>query len=185
MRNGKEKAARRKASEMPLRIIHNHEVESSSLSRATRAIRRAADGPLPSKGLLLALTLAACQRPAFTPADDAAIRALMQQQAEAWSAGDLDGFMAPYADTICFHSPQGLTCGKQQVHDNYRRSYPDRAAMGRLRLDVHELIPAGANHAWLTGAWALHRQADSLSGAFALLWVRGPGGWRIARDHTY
>ncbi|MFN3876420.1 MAG: YybH family protein, partial [Flavobacteriales bacterium] len=141
--------------------------------------------PLAALALLSALTVPACQGPAFTSADAEAIRALMRQQAEAWSAGDLDGFMAPYADTICFHSPQGLTCGKQQVHDHYRRSYPDFAAMGRLRFDVHELIPAGAHHAWVTGAWALRRQADSLSGAFALLWVRGPEGWRIARDHTY
>lgn len=137
-----------------------------------------------AKLLMLVLLLAACGR-RFTPADEQAIRGLMAAQESAWDQGDIMGFMAPYADTVCFHSPAGNTCGKQQVADNYARSYPSPEAMGRLVFGIHEVLPAGADHAWLSGSWALHRSRDTLQGAFALLWERQPEGWRIVRDHTY
>ena len=167
-------------------MIHNPEVGSSSLPRATKATLTG--GLLRSfarmRPLLLLLLLTACSK-RFTALDEQAIRTAMADQEAAWDRGDIPGFMVAYSDTICFHSPRGNTCGKQQVTENYMRSYPTKAHMGDLRFDLHELIPAGSEHAWTTGAWALHRQADTLQGAFALLWVRQEAGWRIARDHTY
>ncbi|MCB9183484.1 MAG: nuclear transport factor 2 family protein [Flavobacteriales bacterium] len=134
--------------------------------------------------LLFPFILAACAAP-FGPADDAAIRAAMSEQEQAWDAGDIRGFMAAYADSVCFVSPRGITCGKAAVTANYERSYPDKQAMGDLAFGIQEVLAAGHDHAWVTGTWALHRTADTLSGGFSLLWERGPNGWRILRDHTY
>lgn len=128
--------------------------------------------------------LVSCAAP-FTPGDEEAIRQAMAQQEAAWDNGDIEGFMVWYADSICFHSPRGNTCGKAQVTESYRRSYPSKEAMGDLAFGLHEVVPAGSDHAWVSGSWALHRSADTLSGAFALLWVRRAEGWRIIRDHTY
>jgi len=122
---------------------------------------------------------------AFTKADELAIRAVMADQELAWDNADIDGFMRGYADTVCFLSPRGRTCGRDAVTANYKRSYPDASAMGDLAFDVGEVIPAGADHAWVTGAWQLARTGDTLAGGFSLLWVRQLQGWRIARDHTH
>jgi ketosteroid isomerase-like protein len=57
--------------------------------------------------------------------------------------------------------------------------------MGDLTFVVQELVPVGADHAWLTGTWSLSRASDTLGGGYSLLWVREKHGWRIVRDHTY
>lgn len=135
--------------------------------------------------LLPLLTLfAACASP-FNGSDEAAIRKAMSDQELAWDKGDIPGFMEGYSDTICFIGKKGKTCGREAVTANYLKSYPDKAAMGDLSFGIHEVIPAGADHAWMTGTWTLHRSADTLGGGFSLLWAREAEGWRIVRDHTY
>jgi len=134
--------------------------------------------------LLPFLLLTACSR-AFGPAEEAAIRAVMAEQEAAWDAGDIPGFMRGCADTVVFVGRRGTTRGRDAVTENYLRNYPDREAMGALTFTLHEVVPAGRGHAWATGGWTLHRAADTLSGGFSLLWVEGPEGWRIARDHSY
>jgi uncharacterized protein (TIGR02246 family) len=132
----------------------------------------------------LLLILTACA-PDFGPKDEAAIRQVMAQQEVAWDRGDITGFMEGYADTVCFLSRRGPTCGRDAVTANYRRSYPDAMAMGDLAFNIQEVLPAGGDHAWVTGTWEVHRATDTIGGGFSLLWVRGPQGWRIVRDHTY
>ncbi|MBL7980701.1 MAG: nuclear transport factor 2 family protein [Flavobacteriales bacterium] len=141
--------------------------------------------------LLLAVACSPASRPENTAVrsfgldDEQAIRSLMADQESAWDRGDIAGFMAGYADTVVFVSPQGTTRGRDAVTANYMRSYPDASAMGDLTFGINEVVPAGADHAWSTGTWRLVRAADTLSGAYSLLWVRQADGWRIARDHTY
>jgi len=133
---------------------------------------------------ILLLLLTACT-PRFTPADDAAIRTVMAEQEAAWDRGDIPGFMEGYSDTVCFLSSRGSTCGRDAVTANYLRNYPDDAAMGDLAFGIQELLPAGGEHAWLTGTWHLVRAVDTLGGGFSLLWAKEAQGWRIVRDHTY
>jgi ketosteroid isomerase-like protein len=128
--------------------------------------------------------IAACSAP-HGAADEQAIRQAMVEQEAAWDRGDIDAFMAAYSDTVCFRSPKRLTCGRDRVTSDHRRAYPDKASMGDLGFGIAEVVPAGGHHAWVTGTWTLHREADTLRGGFALLWVRTAQGWRIARDFTY
>lgn len=141
--------------------------------------------PVPSLVFLYLLVACSPADRAFEPKDAEAIRLVMEDQEGAWGRGDIRGFMAGYSDTICFLGPSGMTCGREAVTGNYLRKYPDREAMGVLSFGIHELLPAGPDHAWTTGTWALHRTADTLSGAFSLLWAREVEGWRIVRDHTH
>ncbi len=131
------------------------------------------------------LSTGCSQRYRFEQGDETAIRQVMTEQESAWNAGDIHGFMEGYADSVCFIGKSGRTCGREAVTANYVRSYPDKAAMGDLTFGIHEVVPAGADHAWLTGTWSLVRTADTLGGGFSLLWQRTPAGWRILRDHTY
>ncbi|MFT3885875.1 MAG: nuclear transport factor 2 family protein [Flavobacteriales bacterium] len=122
---------------------------------------------------------------AFTPADEAAIRSVMEAQQRAWDRGDIPAFMEGYVDSVCFISRTGRTCGKAEVMARYQRSYPDKAAMGRLTFGSLEVLGAGTDNAWCTGTWRLVRAQDTLGGGFSLFWQRSPAGWRILRDHTY
>jgi ketosteroid isomerase-like protein len=136
--------------------------------------------------LSLVFSLAACQNErSFVPGDETAIRDAMSDQEKAWDAGDIPGFMKGYSDSVCFISKKGRTCGKEGVTANYIKSYPDKATMGDLFFDGLEVLPAGGNHAWVTGRWQLFRVADTVGGGFSLLWEREAQGWRILRDHTY
>mgnify|MGYP001331247009 CR=1 FL=1 len=135
--------------------------------------------------VLVLCALSACTRPAFTSADEAAIRTIMSEQETAWDRGDIDAFMAGYADSVCFVGPKGSTCGRAAVAANYRTHYPDKAAMGDLSFDRLEILGAGPDNAWCTGAWRIVRAQDTLGGGFSLLWQRRPEGWRCLRDHSY
>jgi peptidoglycan/xylan/chitin deacetylase (PgdA/CDA1 family) len=70
------------------------------------------------------------------------VETLLKTQSDAWNRGDLDTFTSVYAEDASFLSPTGLTQGRQQVLERYRRRYPDRKAMGSLSLDVIEVRPA-------------------------------------------
>lgn len=133
--------------------------------------------------LILLFLLASCAT--FTKGDEQAIREVMAMQESAWDRGDIPGFMNGYADSVCFASPHGSTCGRDAVTANYQKSYPDQAAMGDLTFGIDEVLGVDADHAWVTGTWKLHRRADTLGGGYSLLWCRLPQGWRILRDNTY
>lgn len=121
----------------------------------------------------------------FSKQDEGSIRQVMADQEKAWDAGDIPGFMEGYADSVCFVSKKGSTCGKAGVTANYQKSYPDKATMGDLTFGGLEILGAGANNAWCTGTWELIRARDTVGGGFSLLWERTAQGWRILRDHTY
>jgi peptidoglycan/xylan/chitin deacetylase (PgdA/CDA1 family) len=71
-----------------------------------------------------------------------AVEALLKTQADAWNRGDLEIFTSVYAEDASFLSPTGLTRGRRQVLERYRRRYPDRKAMGTLTLEIVEARPA-------------------------------------------
>jgi ketosteroid isomerase-like protein len=127
-------------------------------------------------------TLAACR----TGDPGPQIRALLDEQARQWNAGNLAGFMAAYwsSEQTRFLSGGDVTVGWQTVFDRYRRRYPDRAAMGTLtfsQIEVAALAPAAA---LASGRWRLDRAGDQPSGLFTLLVRKTPQGWRIVHDHT-
>jgi len=132
--------------------------------------------------LLVLLLTTSCGT--FTGADERSIRSVMSEQEAAWDRGDIPGFMEGYADTICFVSKRGRTCGKEAVTTNYLASYPNKAAMGDLTFTIHEVVPAGSQNAWVSGGWSLSRERDTLGGSFALFWQKQESGWLIVRDHT-
>jgi peptidoglycan/xylan/chitin deacetylase (PgdA/CDA1 family) len=72
----------------------------------------------------------------------AGVAALLKVQSDAWNRGDLETFTSTYAEDASFLSPTGLTQGRQQVLERYRRRYPDKKAMGTLTLEILETRPA-------------------------------------------
>jgi peptidoglycan/xylan/chitin deacetylase (PgdA/CDA1 family) len=71
-----------------------------------------------------------------------AVEALLKAQSDAWNRGDLETFTSVYAEDAAFLTTTGITRGRQQVLERYRRRYPDKKAMGTLTLEVIEARPA-------------------------------------------
>ena len=117
---------------------------------------------------------------------EAAIRAVLEAQVAAWNRGDIDGFMQGYwkSEQTAFVSSSGISRGWQALLERYRRSYPDRAAMGRLTFSDLEVTTLGPNAVLVLGRWRLERAKDNPGGVFTLVAQKFPEGWRIIHDHT-
>lgn len=137
-------------------------------------------------GLLagLMLVLAAAPRAAAEPADE--IRALLGAQVAAWNRGDLDGFMDAYwrSDELRFASGGNITKGWAPTLEHYRKSYPDRTAMGHLNFSILEVNVVAPDAAVVFGRWELVREKDRPAGLFTLVLRHRAEGWRIVSDHT-
>lgn len=116
-----------------------------------------------------------------------AISQLLSTQTAAWNRGDVQGFMQGYwqHDSLVFIGKSGLTYGWQPTLDNYRRSYPDAAAMGQLRFEGLRITPDGPDAAHVVGRWHLTRPAaGDLQGHYLLVLRRIEGRWVIVADHS-
>lgn len=113
------------------------------------------------------------------------IQSIMDKQAKCWSAGDMDCYMDGYwkSDKLMFIGKSGLVYGWQQTLDRYKRTYPDKAAMGRLDLKLKHIEPLG-DAIFVIGTWELKRKKDRLSGYYSLLWKNIGGKWVIVADHS-
>jgi ketosteroid isomerase-like protein len=138
-------------------------------------------------GLALCLLLAACSSSPPRPnGTQAAIRGVLQAQADAWNRGDIAGFMQGYWNdpALRFASADRVTYGWQPALDHYRDRYPDRAAMGTLAFSQLEIEVLAADAAVVFGRWSLQRSTDTPHGLFTLVFRKTPEGWKITRDHT-
>ena len=135
--------------------------------------------------LLLVANVLCAAAPALSPAGRD-ITALLATQSAAWNRGDLEGFMAAYANTddLRFASGGNVTYGWQATLDRYRKNYPDKAAMGTLAFTELVITELGPDAALAFGRWQLTREKDTPSGLFTLTLKKTPAGWRIIQDHT-
>lgn len=132
--------------------------------------------------LLLMASLAAFSQ----SSDEAAIRRLLTLQTEAWNRGNVEGFMQTYwkSDSLMFIGKKGVVRGWQQTLVNYKKSYPDTAAMGKLSFDILEVKPLSKEYAFVVGKWMLQRSIGDLSGHYTLLLRKIRGQWKIVADHS-
>jgi ketosteroid isomerase-like protein len=113
------------------------------------------------------------------------IRAVLNQQENAWNAGDLSRFMSFYArsDQTRFASGGDVSVGWQTVYDRYQKRYGNGAGMGTLKFSEIQITPLEKD-ALAFGRWQLQRNNEVSSGLFTLLFRNTPEGWRIVHDHT-
>ncbi len=115
-----------------------------------------------------------------------ACKRLLHEQVDAWNRGDLDAFAAGYRrskDTV-FASANGVNIGWEAMLARYRKSYPDRATMGKLAFSELTLARLADDHVTARGRWRLTRPNDHPSGWFVLVFRRTQGHWKIALDYT-
>lgn len=121
-----------------------------------------------------------------TEAEKRAIAGLMFEQQEAWNRASVDDFMKHYwhSDSLLFIGSSGIKRGWQATLDNYKKHYPDAAAMGRLQFTNEVIDVLAPDRAFVIGRWQLFRQADTLGGHYTLLWKKLEKQWVIVADHS-
>ena len=119
-------------------------------------------------------------------ADETMIRGILDKQVTAWNAGDVESFMQGYwhSDSLRFIGKSGITYGWKKTLDNYKKNYPDAAAMGTLSFDLLQLKPLSPGYYFVIGKWHLQRSAGDLGGHFTLLFRKINGVWFIITDHS-
>jgi ketosteroid isomerase-like protein len=125
---------------------------------------------------------------AAPPAEEAAIRAVLDRQAVDWNRGDIEAFATGYKnspDTLFVGAT--IRRGYQGMIESYRKNYPSKAAMGTLTFSNVEVHPLDAHFALVLGNFHLERTAEgggNADGNYSLVMERTPAGWKISVDHT-
>src|ERR1700749_2215231 len=102
--------------------------------------------------------------------DRQAILKVLSTQQTAWNNGDVDGFMQGYwkSDSLVFVGKAGPVYGWQGTLDRYKKSYPDKSAMGTLTFTIIKVDVMDSTNAFVLGGWALKRDKDAPGGFFTL-----------------
>jgi uncharacterized protein (TIGR02246 family) len=138
------------------------------------------------KKILLCLVLFVTVAASAQKAAETKIRQLLAAQTEAWNRGDLESFMQTYwkSDSLMFIGKTGVTKGWQQTLENYKKGYPDTAAMGKLSFDIITVKSLSPEYFFVVGKWMLKRSIGDLSGHYNLLLRKIKGRWVIIADHS-
>ncbi len=114
------------------------------------------------------------------------IRKVMDAQIVCWNNGDLECFMKSYhnSDDLVFVGSNGPKYGWQVTLNNYKKSYPDKSAMGTLQFELLKFKPLGKKHHLVIGKWILKREVDAPQGHFSIIFEKINGEWKIIADHS-
>lgn len=126
-----------------------------------------------------------CAPPA-EQADLSAVRKVLEDQVAAWNDGSVEEYMKGYwaSDSTTFVSGGSVHKGYDALLERYKKSYPDKAAMGALTFEELNIRSLSASTALATGVWRLKREKDEPWGRFTLIVEKKGAGWRVVYDHT-
>ena len=118
--------------------------------------------------------------------NDILIRNILADQTMAWNAGDIDKFMDGYwrNDSLMFIGKNGPTYGWKNTLNNYKKNYPDTAAMGKLTFELISVKRLSVMYYSVVGKWHLKRSIGDVGGAFTLLFKKIKNTWVIVQDHS-
>lgn len=117
--------------------------------------------------------------------DVTAIKQLLNRQRDDWNKADVTAFMKGYwkSDSLLFIG-KSVSNGYQKTLDNYKKGYPDTAAMGHLDFEFLEFRKLSPEYYFVVGKWHLKRSIGDVGGAYTLLFRKIKGQWTIVVDHS-
>lgn len=118
--------------------------------------------------------------------DEQSIRKLLSHQVAGWNRGNIEEYMKGYweNDSLLFIGKSGVKYGYTNTLQNYKKSYPDTAAMGKLAFELIKLQRLSTDSYFVVGKWMLKRSTGDLSGHYTLLLRKINGNWVIVADHS-
>ena len=113
------------------------------------------------------------------------LQKLLQAQQKSWNEGKIEAYMQGYwnNDSLTFVGKRGVTRGWKNTLANYKKSYPDKNAMGKLELQILNIKLLSKDVAFVVGKWDLKRNAGDVGGHFTLLMRKLKGKWLIVAAH--
>jgi ketosteroid isomerase-like protein len=132
--------------------------------------------------ILLAVTLVCTAQ----SKDEKTIRNLLAEQTAAWNRGDIESFMKGYwvNDSLMFIGKSGITYGWTNTLNNYKKGYPDTAAMGQLAFTLIKVEKISRKYFQVVGKWFLKRSIGDVGGHYTLLLRKINRKWVIVADHS-
>ncbi len=132
--------------------------------------------------ILLAVTLVSTAQ----SKDEKTIRNLLAEQTAAWNRGDIESFMKGYweNDSLMFIGKSGVTYGWTNTLNNYKKGYPDTAAMGQLAFTLIKVEKISRKYFQVVGKWFLKRSIGDVGGHYTLLLRKINRKWVIVADHS-
>jgi len=114
------------------------------------------------------------------------INNLLNKQVAAWNDGNLEKFMETYwkSEELVFVGSRGPTYGWQATLANYKKSYPNKAAMGKLNFKILNISKIDIKTIFVIGRFELTRDIGDLAGHFTLVIQKINGQWLIVSDHS-
>jgi hypothetical protein len=136
---------------------------------------------IPLYGILFFLI--ACTTNSF---DKQKLEEKIRLQEDCWNNQDIECFMQTYwkSDSLKFIGKNGLQMGWDRTLNNYKKSYPSKELMGKLRFDIKIVEPLNEESAMMIGNWNLFREKDTLSGYSTIIWKKINDEWVIIADHS-
>jgi ketosteroid isomerase-like protein len=118
--------------------------------------------------------------------DKSEILSVLENQRIAWNNGNLQQYMMGYwqSDSLLFVGKRGPQYGWQKTFDNYKKSYPDKSAMGKLTFNILKVDVYTSDYAFVLGEWILDREKDQPRGFFTLQMKKINGQWKVIADHS-
>lgn len=118
--------------------------------------------------------------------DETVIKNILATQTAAWNRGDIEQFMNGYweNDSLMFIGKSGVTYGWINTLNNYKKGYPDTAAMGQLTFNLIQVKKLSKKYYHVTGKWFLKRSIGDVGGHYTLLFQKINGRWVIISDHS-
>lgn len=113
-------------------------------------------------------------------AAEQAVRRIVEDQAAAWNAGDLEGFLQHVHDDVVYVTPAGLVRGREALLEAYRGDWRDRPG-GRLTVAVEQVLDHGTAATAIVRYW-LSASREDRSGWSLLTFVHADGDWRLIAD---
>lgn len=120
------------------------------------------------------------------PSEKQLILDVLEKQRADWNRGDVEAYMQGYwkSDSLLFVGKGGPTYGWQKTLENYKKGYPDKAAMGYLTFGIKKVEFLTKDKAFVLGSWNVKQEKAELKGYFTLLLQKINGIWKVIVDHS-
>jgi len=115
------------------------------------------------------------------------VASLLDRQAAAWNAGDLDGFMSAYSPspTTTYIGSTGLIEGYDGIRERYAPGFAEGAARDSLRFEGLRVREVDERVGVATARYVLERAgAVTSTGPFTLVLLNVEGAWLIVHDQS-
>jgi uncharacterized protein (TIGR02246 family) len=118
--------------------------------------------------------------------DEAALKRLLQDAADAFNRGDLPGHLESYDDNVTFMTKNGQRPGVAPIEKAFREAYfKDGKPKQMLRFEQMGARRLSPDVALVTGRYILSGGADpDQTGWFTTVWTRTARGWKVVHDHS-